>query len=138
MGNTGIIERLANQDLIHSMSLGEKMLASLYVTALGMIVTFVALLILWGCIVIMSKMLNIKAKPKKEVEVVEKIEPKPEPATSTAEEEDEELIAVITAAIAASLNTSTHNIIVRNIVRLPDTTPAWSRAGRVEQMNRML
>ncbi|WIF95650.1 OadG family protein [Caminicella sporogenes] len=132
------IEKFTNPELIHSLSLGEKLLASIYVTILGMSATFAALVILWGCIIIMSKLLNT-SKPKKET-----VEVKSVPVSQAnvpafqVEEDDEELIAVITAAIAASLNTSTHNIIVKNIIRIPDATPVWGKAGRLEQMNRML
>ena len=41
----------------------------------------------------------------------------------------EELIAVITAAVAASLNRSTHNITVRSVRRIP-AAPAWNQAAR--------
>ncbi|AOY78221.1 hypothetical protein BJL90_04120 [Clostridium formicaceticum] len=49
--------------------------------------------------------------------------------------DDTELVAVITAGIAASLHTSTHNIIVKNIIRVPDTTPVWGKLGRIQQIN---
>ena len=45
-----------------------------------------------------------------------------------------ELVAVITAAIAVSLNTSTHNIVVKNIRRRQDTTPVWSKFNRIQQL----
>ena len=51
-------------------------------------------------------------------------------------EDSKELIAVITAAIAAGLNTSAQNMVVRRIVRVGDRTPIWGRVGRIEQMNR--
>lgn len=51
------------------------------------------------------------------------------------EEDEEELVAVISAAIAAQMGTSMHNIVVRNIVRVSDATPAWGQSGRMEQMN---
>jgi sodium pump decarboxylase gamma subunit len=141
MENLSLLERFANPDLLQSMTLGEKLLASTYVAVLGMAITFIALIILWGFIIIMGNVLGVR-KPKKEpVKVV--AEPKAQPEIKTTAEEtdsgdDEELVAVITAAIAASLNTSTHNIVVRNIVRVPDTTPVWGQAGRLEQMNKML
>ncbi|RKD20956.1 hypothetical protein BET04_08935 [Caminicella sporogenes] len=86
----------------------------------------------------MSKLLNT-SKPKEEtVEVKSVPTSQVNVSVPEVEENDEELVAVITAAIAASLNTSTHNIIVKNIIRIPDTTPVWGKAGRLEQMNRML
>jgi sodium pump decarboxylase gamma subunit len=141
MENLSLLQRFANPDLLQNMTLGEKLLASTYVAVLGMAITFIALMILWGCIIIMGNALGVR-KPKKEPVKVAP-EPKAQPEIKTTAEEtdsgdDEELVAVITAAIAASLNTSTHNIVVRNIVRVPDTTPAWGQAGRLEQMNKML
>lgn len=138
MENMSLLERFANPELIHNMSLGEKFLASLYVTVLGMTVTFIALMILWGCILIMSKALNTAKPKKKTIEVAKSPVPEQKIADPKVEENDEELVAVITAAIAASLNTSTHNIVVRNIVRIPDPTPVWGKTGRIEQMNKML
>lgn len=126
---------------IESLSTGERVLGSLQVTLLGVGIVFTALLFLYLTIVIMDKVLNKpEAKPAPKVqeplsqvkEIVEE---------ESAEEEsvdDTELVAVITAAVAASLNTSTHNIIVRNIVRTSDATPAWGRMGRIEQINRMM
>ncbi|MBJ2356564.1 hypothetical protein, partial [Sphaerochaeta sp. S2] len=70
-----------------------------------------------------------KSKPEK-LEVIEKAVP-----TVVEEDEDEELIAVISAVIAASLNTSIHNIVVKNIVRSNDHSPSWAKTGRIEQMN---
>lgn len=138
MENLSLLERFANPDLIQNMSLGEKFLASGIVALLGMAITFVVLMIIWGLIIIMTKFVS-GSQPKKEaVKIVKPAALAPQPAATETAEDSEELIAVITAAVAASLNTATHNIVVKNIVRMPDVTPAWGRAGRVEQMNRML
>jgi len=140
MENVSLLERLANPDLIQSMSMGDKVLASAYVAILGMVITFVALMILWGCIIVLSKYFGIK-KPNKEVS---EVKPKPaesktvEPVKDEKDGDDEELIAVITAAVASSLNTTTHNIVVKNILRVEDQTPAWGKAGRSEQINTRL
>ncbi|TAH64306.1 MAG: hypothetical protein EWM47_12910 [Anaerolineaceae bacterium] len=57
-------------------------------------------------------------------------------ANLVAEEEDLELIAVITASIAATLQTSTSNIVVRNITRIPQTTPLWGLVSRQQMTNK--
>lgn len=58
-------------------------------------------------------------------------------STSTPEVQasanDEELIAVITAAVAASLGTSSNGIRIRSLRRSDANTPAWGRKGRIEQ-----
>ena len=109
-----------------TISLGE----GLIVTALGMGVTFVALIVL-SLMLDLLRVLFYKEPQKAPVQIVQ------QPVAEAEAEEDnmEELVAVITAAVAASLQTSTHNIIVQNILRVGDTTPTWGRAGRVEQMN---
>lgn len=137
MENVSLLEKFANPEMLEQLTLGEKFLGSMYIAILGMAITFIALMILWGLIIIMGKVLNTTQPKKKEVNVVKEAA-KPAPVEKKDEEEPEELVAVITAAIAASLGTSSSNIVVRNIVRVPDTTPAWGRAGRTEQMNRML
>ncbi len=111
-----------------TISLGE----GLVVTALGMGVTFVALIVL-SFMLDLLRILFYKEPKKAPVQAVE--QPVAEAEAEAEEDNMEELVAVITAAVAASLQTSTHNIIVQNIVRVGDTTPTWGRAGRVEQMN---
>lgn len=51
------------------------------------------------------------------------------------EDDEEELIAVITAAIAASLNTSTYKLNIKSIRRVAPGRPAWNRAGLNETIN---
>lgn len=132
-----ILERFADPNLLAQMTASEKLTAALITTVLGMGITFMALIILWGLIIVMGKVLN-PAKKKEAIAVVQ--QPEPAKASTPAEETAEEgvsgeVVAVIAAAIAASLNTSIHNIVVRNIVRVPDASPAWNNAGRQEQMN---
>ncbi|MBK5252649.1 MAG: OadG family protein [Peptostreptococcaceae bacterium] len=130
-----LIDRFANPDIIKTMSLGDKMLASLYVTLLGMAITFIALSILWGMIALMSRILGTKStKIEKQALVVAAVT---EPETTIEKKEgeiDEAIVAVIAAAVASSMNTSVHNIIVRNIRRTQNALPAWGNAGRFEQM----
>lgn len=136
-----LLEKFADPNVISSMSFGEKMLATLYTTILGMGITFAALVVIWGTTTLMSKIIR-GFEEKNKPEIV-KVSNTAKPAAEAVkveektdeEEDDEELIAVISAAIAASLNTSIHNIVVRNIVRVDDRTPAWGKAGIIEQMN---
>lgn len=50
-----------------------------------------------------------------------------------AQANDDELIAVITAAVAASLGTSSNGIRIRSLRRSDANTPTWGRKGRLEQ-----
>ncbi|NBG88545.1 OadG family protein [Isachenkonia alkalipeptolytica] len=137
-----LLDRLRDPSV--EMSFGDKLAASIQVTILGVVIVLMALILLYFAINIMEKLLRQPQKPAAKAteekpstpaaaEPVKEEEREP----SAAEQQDEELVAVITAAIAASMETSTHNIVVRNIVRTADTTPAWGRAGRTEQINQM-
>jgi sodium pump decarboxylase gamma subunit len=141
MGN---FANFVNPETIHTLGLGERIVTSLFVTVLGMGITFAALIAIWGMTVLMSKIITgVETKNSiAQAATVEKAKaapaaPAPAPAAAATGEpqEDENLIAVLTAAIAASLNTSMHNIVVRNVRALPDQTSPWSRAGRSEQMS---
>ena len=105
----------------------------LIVTALGMGVTFVALIAL-SYLLDLLRILFYK-EPKKELVQVAVGKPEEDIEAITEETNNEELVAVITAAIAASLQTTTHNIVVRNITRVTDVTPSWGKTGRIEVMN---
>ena len=60
----------------------------------------------------------------------------PAPVAKVEAKVDEgELIAVLTAAIAASLNTSTYNLQIKSYRRIENKKPAWNRAGVTETIN---
>lgn len=129
---------------IETMTLGEKFLASLQVTLLGVVIVFVALGMLFIIIKILDNFIHqaesssAKRKDQKAAAATAAPAPAAAPVAEEKVQDDGELVAVIAAAVAASLHTSTHNIIVRNIVRVPDQTPAWNRLGRMQQINRQL
>lgn len=133
--NLDLLSKLKDPNLIHTLSVGEKFQGALMVTILGMGITFSSLILIRYLTSLLSYVvMKIESKNKPAVELVSKTE------AAVVEEvveetDDEELIAVISAAIAASLNTSIHNIVVRNIVRTEDATPAWGQAGRMQQLN---
>ncbi len=138
-----LLERMNSS--IETMTLGEKFLGSLQVTLLGVAVVFLALASLFIIIMLLEKFIHQaesgaeKRKTQKAMATATKEtagKPVTEVPVEDAQEEDSgQLVAVITAAVAASLHTSTHNIIVKNIVRTPDTAPAWNRLGRMQQIN---
>lgn len=135
MENIGLLEKFANPEIMPTLTFGEKMLATFYTTVLGMLITFTALVLIWILTVLLSKFVQAFENKGKANIVEVKEESKVVQQTQVVEDDDEELIAVISAAIAASLNTSIHNIVVSNIVRVNDATPSWGVAGRSEQMN---
>lgn len=130
-----LLDQLANPELVMGMSTPDKLSAGLQVTFLGMGITFVVLMFLWFAIVIMSRLINGNpVKAEKPVIVQKTVAASAPAAEQVVRQDDEELIAVITAAIAASMNTSMSNIIVRNITEFPTRQAAWSRAGIMEQI----
>lgn len=61
---------------------------------------------------------------------------KPVEEKIVAQEDDLELVAVITASIAAMLSKPASSIVIRNIVRVPQTTPVWGSISRQEKINK--
>ncbi|MBN2259339.1 MAG: OadG family protein [Clostridiales bacterium] len=134
-----LLERFADPTIIHSMSFGDKMLASTYVTILGMGITFMALIILWGAIVILGKVVRGLEKKSAAIQIV-KESPKVQAvkSESAVEEDDYELVAVITAAIAAVTNQPINQIYVKNIRRVGDNLPVWQKAGIANQISKRM
>lgn len=108
---------------------------SLIVTLFSISMVFIVLVVIS---VFISLLKNLDPKEKieasKEVEVVTK----PSSKEIEIEEEnignDEELVAVISAAIAASLGVSVPEINIKKINRISGNSTAWSIASRQEQM----
>ena len=132
-----LIERMADPELITQMSTAEKTAAALQVTALGMGVTFCVLILLWALIGIMAKLLNKPVEKKNPLApaVTNVASPAPVATPVVSSETDEELVAVITAAIAASLQRPLQDIIVRNIMRTPQRSLAWANVAKQEQLD---
>ena len=124
----------------------EILVTSLKVTVLGMGIVFIALVGLVLIIEALHRITGGKIGKRKEAGIErtavvheQKVEPEESAVLKTGmDEETEELVAVITAAIAASLHRSTHDIMVRSIRRVPAITPVWNRASRQEQISARL
>ncbi|BHH83958.1 OadG family protein [Desulforhopalus sp. 52FAK] len=137
MTTTELLEIFANGELIESLSMGDKVTASLITTVLGMGITFSALIVLLFIMNWMNKILN------KEPVAVTTNQPAPAPQTTPKppakpQVDENEVVAAITTAIAMSLGTSASNIVIRNIEKVENRTPQWNRAGVIEQMNSRL
>lgn len=103
-------------------------------TLIGMLVVFVGLIILIACISVMG-MLNKKAGGQKKADPKPDSTPAPVPVAVAAPvvENDDQLIAVITAAIAAVWQGQQSGFVVRR-VRRTDGMSARARAAREEQI----
>lgn len=104
---------------------------------IGLGIVFGVLLILMIVLYLFGIIFN--KKPKTAVApVVPEIVPEPEVQAEEDEQDEEELIAVLTAAIAASLNTSTYNLQIKSYRRIPTKRPAWNNAGLRETIGNRL
>lgn len=115
-------------------NLSDALSVGLQVTVIGLIIVFAVLIILMGVLVAMKYIFAPKTQ-KEEKPSEQAIEAAPAPVQAESEAEDEELIAVITAAIAASLNTSTYNLKIKSFRRVGNVAPAWNKAGLNETIN---
>ena len=114
-------------------SVGEKLSQGLPIAIIGYVMVFVVLAILWGVIEIMHAIVAPKkAKTEKNVEV----KPAETPVEVVEEVDEGELVAVLTAAIAASLNTSTYNLRIKSFTRIDTKNNAWSNASRNDAINK--
>ncbi len=110
---------------------------SLIITVFSMVTVFVALYVISLLIdllrVAVDKGENNKEKNNTNTHEPKKVEKEHQP---TVEEnvDDEELIAVISAAIAASLGVAVPEVNIKSIKRVPQTAPLWAEMGRREQI----
>lgn len=104
------------------LSTGEKLLGGISVALLSMGVVFIILVIIALIITILQKDRSSKIK----LDIV-----KNEDDENKSNEDDfKELVAVITASIAASTGNSTNNIIVRKIQRSNNNKSSWERMSQ--------
>lgn len=116
---------------------GDTFAYTLIVTLFGMGIVFLVLILLQYILKAMEIVFHKEKKAGAEMTAVtdeKAVEEAAVPLLNTVEvAEDDELVAVITAAVISCLGGNS-NIIVRNIRRVDDLTPAWGRVSRTEQM----
>lgn len=121
------------------MSVTEALMEGLQVTVVGLAIVFSVLIILMLVLMAMKAVFYKPAKSEKAKNPVQKSEtPSAAPAAKaeSADEIDEgELIAVLTAAVAASLNTSTYNLNIKSYRRVGNSSPSWNKAGLTDVIN---
>jgi len=134
MGISELLAQLANPETVKTLPFADKMLASLVVTFLGMGITFIALIILQ---IVIDLLARFTAQPSRQPV------PKPTPVapaapsvddTPVSDSDDDEILAVISAVLAMYPARATGDIVIRNIRKI-GSTPAWGKAGIVDQMN---
>ena len=119
------------------MTLNEAITEGLLVTAVGLIIVFAVLAILMFSLMIMKTIFYKPEKPSVSVKKETKVEEMSASQTPVvvSKQDDFEIIAVLTAAIAASLNISTYNLKIKSYKRIGANSPAWNRAGVSEMIN---
>lgn len=133
MTTTELLKQFADPNVIQSLSMMQKLYGGLITTFLGMGITFIALIILQIIISWMDRLINRTTTGTASLPA-SVVAPETS-ATSASLQNDQELVAVLTAAIAMKMKTSVGNIVIRNIEKLEDRSPAWNKAGIIEQMN---
>ena len=113
------------------MTVTEALIEGLLTTVIGLSIVFAVLLILMFVLMLM-KVVFYK-EPVKAVKA--ELSVAPAPVVAPVETDDTELIAVLTAAIAASLNTSTYNLRIKSYRRIDTKANAWNNAGIKENIN---
>lgn len=108
---------------------------SLIITVFSMAVVFTGLIVLAMLISVLKNIGgNKEAAATKEPITSTKAK---EPVVDKIENDttnDEELVAVIAAAVAASLGVSIPEVNIKSIRRIPQSSPTWAIAGRQEQI----
>lgn len=136
----GLMDKFADPELFETLSFGDKMLGSTVTMLMGMGITFVVLMLLWGFVALMGRFMGQGSK-KKDSAPAESAPPAPAaaapvaPAASPASPaaDDQVIAAVIAAAVAAYQGSGgTGNLVVRRISRVSGETTFWTNAGRKE------
>jgi len=116
-------------------------------TIVGMVVVFAALIVLAFSISILSKIININKN--KNADTVNSADMATNTVNTgtvnagtvktqfhTSSQDDSELIAVITAAIMASMKQNPDfKIKIKSFRRIPDNSPEWNIAGKLASLN---
>ena len=114
-------------------TLGEALSTGGITTLVGLSIVFSVLIILM--IVLMLFKVIFYKDPNKKAAAPAPVLAQEVPAVKDEEVDESELIAVLTAAVAASLNTSTYNLKIKSYRRVDNKMPAWNKAGVTETIN---
>lgn len=132
MDTMELMAKFADPETLKTLTATQRLSAGLITTLLGMGITFSSLIILQFVIGLLAK---FSGAPR---QAAEEIGPAPEPAAAAEadqRQQDEQLVAAITVALAIQLGTAASNIVIRNIRKVEDHSPVWSKVGLAELMN---
>ena len=140
MNELTLMEKFVDPAMIDTLTMGEKSTGALITTLMGMGITFVVLIFLWGLIALMAKFTAEKTtvvNPDKDDLKKAGCPPTVNlPQHLEASTVSPEVIAVIMAAISAfEGGSSSNNLIIRKINRVTGQTTAWGTAGSSDAIN---
>jgi len=111
---------------------------ALVIACIGYMMCFVVLGIIWAVLAVMKKiMVPSEKKPAIEAPKAETPVPVVQPAVVN-NNDDDELVAVLAAAIAASLNTSVNGFKIKSFRRLPNGVSNWGMAAVNDNLSNKL
>ncbi len=131
--NMTLMEIFSNPDVMHTLSFGEKMLASTITMIMGLGITFTVLILIWIFISIMGKVLGTGKKPAAAAAPAAAA-PAETKAAPAEEASDDSLVAVIAAAIAAYQGANANNLVVKKITRLSGDNTPWGVSGLEDRL----
>lgn len=111
--------------------MADKLLYGLQVTIIGMGIVFVILYIISLMLDIMRPLFHKPSKKQGPPSGGSTTETKAQPS-KTRESDSSLTLAVIAAAVSAAANIPLNRLNVLSIRRLPQTTPAWAMAARMD------
>ena len=132
--NMTLMEIFSNPDVMHTLSFGEKMLASTITMIMGLGITFTVLILIWIFIAIMGKALGTGKKPEPAPAAAAPA-PVETKAAPVEEASDDSLVAVIAAAIAAYQGANANNLVVKKITRLSGDNTPWGVSGLEDRLD---
>ncbi len=112
-------------------------------TITGIGTVFSVLIILYFLLIVMEKLfykksINIESIENKNISTVANSYGSSLETSTEVIEDEEEIVAVLTAAIAASLNMSSYNLRIKSFKRIGQSSPAWNFVGRKELLESKL
>ena len=134
-GNMSLMEIFSNPDTMHSLTFGEKMLASTITMIMGLGITFTVLILIWIFIAIMGKVLGTGKKPEAAPAAAAAAPAPVETKAPVEEASDDSLVAVIAAAIAAYQGANANNLVVKKITRLSGDNTPWGVSGLEDRLD---
>ena len=133
--NMTLMEIFSNPDVMHTLSFGEKMLASTITMIMGLGITFTVLILIWIFISLMGKALGTNKKPAAAAAPAAAAPAPAETKAPVEEASDDSLVAVIAAAIAAYQGANANNLVVKKITRLSGENTPWGVSGLEDRLD---